>query len=73
MSFFVPHGVIVCVAHPTQASNSRTCEIGLTRKSGLNYESLLYLLDRQSVAKPKVATTINAGPSFAPAAPAKDH
>lgn len=36
-------------------SNSRTCEIGLSRSSGLTYESLLYLLDRQSSAKTKKA------------------
>ena len=32
-------------------SNSRTCEIGLTRSSGLVYESLFYLLERQSTRR----------------------
>ncbi|WP_404343382.1 FAD-binding and (Fe-S)-binding domain-containing protein [Pseudoalteromonas mariniglutinosa] len=33
-------------------SNSRTCEIGLTEHSGISYQSVLYLLDKQS--KPKL-------------------
>jgi D-lactate dehydrogenase len=33
-------------------SNSRTCEIGLARNTGINYQSLMYLLDRVSRAKP---------------------
>lgn len=41
-------------------SNSRTCEIGLTRTSGMNYESLLYLLDRQSAPKQKQAAAADA-------------
>ncbi|MCP3428397.1 FAD-binding and (Fe-S)-binding domain-containing protein [Opacimonas viscosa] len=32
-------------------SNSRTCEIGLSEHSGIDYQSLLYLLDRASTAK----------------------
>lgn len=32
-------------------SNSRTCEIGLTQHSGIDYQSLLFLLDEVSVAK----------------------
>ena len=27
-------------------SNSRTCEIGLTTNSGIQYQSLVYLVDR---------------------------
>jgi D-lactate dehydrogenase len=29
-------------------SNSRTCEIGLSEQSGINYRSVMYLLDRCS-------------------------
>jgi len=32
-------------------SNSRTCEIGLSKNSGIPYQSVLYLLDEVSVAK----------------------
>ena len=32
-------------------SNSRTCEIGLSKNSGIPYQSVLYLLDDVSVAK----------------------
>eukprot|EP01134_Creolimax_fragrantissima_P002711 CFRG2711T1 len=32
-------------------SNSRTCEIGLTRMSGITYDSIFHHLDRQSAAK----------------------
>lgn len=34
-------------------SSSRTCEIGLSRHSGIEYQHLLYLLERQSVARVK--------------------
>lgn len=34
-------------------SSSRTCEIGLSRHSGIEYQHLLYLLERQSVARRK--------------------
>jgi D-lactate dehydrogenase len=30
-------------------SNSRTCEIGLSKNSGIDYQSLIYLLDEVSV------------------------
>lgn len=32
-------------------SNSRTCEIGLSKHSGISYQSVLYLLDKQSDSK----------------------
>ena len=32
-------------------STSRTCEIGLTRHSGISYKSILYLVDKATVAK----------------------
>ncbi len=32
-------------------SNSRTCEIGLTTNSGINYKSILYLVNRTTKAK----------------------
>lgn len=32
-------------------SNSRTCEIGLSKNSGIDYQSLIYLLDEVSQAK----------------------
>lgn len=34
-------------------SNSRSCEIGLTEHSGISYQSILYLLDKQSHAIPQ--------------------
>ncbi|MDV7212822.1 (Fe-S)-binding protein, partial [Azotobacter beijerinckii] len=34
-------------------STSRTCEIGLSRHSGLDYHGLVYLVDRVSRAKPR--------------------
>ena len=30
-------------------SNSRTCEIGLTKNSGINYRSIMYLIDEASI------------------------
>ena len=30
-------------------SNSRTCEIGLSKNSGINYQSVMYLIDKASV------------------------
>lgn len=32
-------------------SNSRTCEIGLSERSGLSYQSIVYLVDRSTAAK----------------------
>jgi D-lactate dehydrogenase len=32
-------------------SNSRTCEIGLTTNSGIQYQGLVYLVDRCSTSK----------------------
>jgi len=32
-------------------SNSRTCEIGLSTHSGINYQSILYLVDRATTAR----------------------
>jgi D-lactate dehydrogenase len=32
-------------------STSRTCEIGLTLQSGINYKSIVYLVERASMAK----------------------
>ncbi len=34
-------------------STSRTCEIGLSLHSGLNYQSILYLVDRATISKNK--------------------
>ena len=37
-------------AHCTHGySNSRTCEIGLSKHSGIAYQSILYLVDEVSV------------------------
>ena len=36
-------------------SNSRTCEIGLSRHSGIPYRSIAYLVDRCYVARSKAA------------------
>ncbi len=39
-------------AHVTEGySNSRTCEIGLTTNSGINYKSIAYLVDRCTSSK----------------------
>jgi D-lactate dehydrogenase len=32
-------------------SNSRTCEVGLSHRSGISYQSIVYLVDRCTVAK----------------------
>ncbi|KNC76869.1 hypothetical protein SARC_10655, partial [Sphaeroforma arctica JP610] len=39
----------------TGMSNSRTCEIGLTRMSGITYDSIFHHLDRQSLPKSQSA------------------
>ena len=33
-------------------SNSRTCEIGLTTNSGVNYKSIAYLVDEVTTPRP---------------------
>ena len=32
-------------------SNSRTCEIGLSHHAGIDYQSILYLVDKATIAK----------------------
>ncbi|SET24963.1 FAD-binding and (Fe-S)-binding domain-containing protein [Thalassotalea agarivorans] len=36
-------------------SNSRTCEIGLSKHSGISYQSIIYLLDKVSLSKQQKA------------------
>lgn len=35
-------------------SNSRTCEIGLSHHSGIDYQSIIYLVDKTTSAKPAI-------------------
>ncbi len=37
-------------------SNSRTCEIGLSEHSGINYQSIMYLVDEVSSANDKISS-----------------
>ncbi|MBC8016563.1 MAG: hypothetical protein H7X79_12575, partial [Sporomusaceae bacterium] len=32
-------------------SNSRTCEMGLSHRSGISYQSIVYLVDRCTINK----------------------
>jgi len=35
----------------TGYSNSRTCEIGLSHHSGIDYQSIIYLVDKATTVK----------------------
>merc|ERR1719198_2834655 len=41
-------------------STSRTCEMSLSNHSGINFRSILYLVDEATSAKPKVAAAATA-------------
>jgi len=40
-------------------SNSRTCEIGLSHHAGIDYQSILYLVDKATVAKATIVKVTN--------------
>lgn len=42
-------------------SNSRTCEIGLSHHAGIDYQSIIYLVDKATSVKPKSNVSVREG------------